>query len=222
MKILVVEDDRRMSAILRRGLTAEGFTVDVASDGDEGLWKASEFAYDAVVLDLMLPGRNGFEVSRQLRADGNWTPILVLTARDSERDETTSLGSGADDYLAKPFSFPVLVARLRALLRRTSGGLPVPVEAGDLRIDEARHRCWRGDDEVSLTAREFAVLEQLVRRCGEVVSKAQLLDAVWDYTFEGDPNIVEVYIRRLRRKVDEPFGRQSIETVRGVGYRINA
>jgi two-component system OmpR family response regulator len=220
MKILVVEDDRRMSAILRRGLTAEGFTVDIAADGDEGFWKASEFAYDALVLDLMLPGRNGFEVSRQLRAAGNWTPILVLTARDSERDETTSLGAGADDYLAKPFSFPVLVARLRALLRRTSGGVPVPVEVGDLRLDETRHRCWRGGDEVTLTAREFAVLEHLVRRNGEVVSKTQLLDGVWDYSFEGDPNIVEVYIRRLRRKIDQPYGRHSIETVRGVGYRI--
>jgi DNA-binding response OmpR family regulator len=220
VKILVVEDDRRMSSILRRGLTAEGFTVDVASDGEDGLWKATEFMYDAVVLDLMLPGRNGFEVSRQLRASGNWTPILVLTARDSERDETTSLGSGADDFLAKPFSFPVLVARLRALLRRTSGGAPVPVEVGDLRLDASRHRCWRGDQEVSLTAREFAVLEHLVRRMGQVVSKAQLLEGVWDYSFDGDPNIVEVYVRRLRRKIDEPYGRHSIETVRGVGYRI--
>ncbi len=220
MKVLLVEDDRRIAATVVKGLSAEGFTVDVAFDGMEGLWKASEYHYDALVLDLMLPGWNGFQISRKLRDQGNWTPILVLTARDAEADETESLDSGADDFLTKPFSFPVLTARLRALLRRTAGGAPAPVEVGDLRLDPQRHRCWRGDLEVTLTAREFSVLEFLVRRAGHVVSKLEILDGVWDREFEGDPNIVEVYVRRLRRKIDEPFGRADIETVRGAGYRL--
>lgn len=220
MKVLLVEDDRRIAATVVKGLSAEGFSVDVAFDGMEGLWRATEYRYDALVLDLMLPGWNGFQISRTLRDQGNWTPILVLTARDAEADETLSLDSGADDFLTKPFSFPVLIARLRALLRRTSGGAPAPVQVGDLRLDSQRHRCWRGDDEVTLTAREFSVLEFLVRRAGHVVSKLEILDGVWDHEFEGDPNIVEVYVRRLRRKIDEPYCRADIETVRGAGYRL--
>ena len=151
---------------------------------------------------------------------GDWTPILVLTARDGEFDETRALDCGADDYFTKPFSFPVLVAHLRALLRRTSGGIPAPIQVGDLRLDSLRHRCWRGDTEIRLTAREFQVLEYLIRHAGFMASKAAILDGVWDYDFEGDPNVVEVYIRRLRRKIDEPFGRHDIETVRGAGYRL--
>ena len=220
MKVLLVEDDHRIAAILKRGLDAEGFSVDISHDGLDGLWRATERHYDVLVLDLMLPGCDGFEISRRLRAHDIWTPILVLTARDTEQDETAALDSGADDFLTKPFSFPVLVARLRALLRRTAGGGPVPVQVGDLRLDSGQHRCWRADTEVPLTAREFAVLEFLVRRTGLVVSKAQILDGIWDYDFEGDSNIVEVYIRRLRRKIDEPYGRTDIETVRGVGYRL--
>ena len=220
MKVLLVEDDRRIAATVKRGLDAEGFSVDVAFDGLEGLWKATEYHYDVLVLDLMLPGHNGFEISRKLRDQGNWTPILVLTAKDGEIDETQALDCGADDYLTKPFSFPVLIARLRALLRRTTGGAPAPVQLGDLRLDPARHRCWRGETEIGLTAREFSVLEFLLRRSGLVVSKLEILNGVWEYDFEGDPNIVEVYVRRLRLKIDEPYARADIETVRGAGYRL--
>jgi two-component system OmpR family response regulator len=220
MKVLVVEDDKKIAAAVKRGLDAEGFSVEVAFDGDDGLWRASEHQYDLLILDLMLPGYNGFEICRMLRHRGDWTPILVLTARDGEGDQTRALDTGADDYLIKPFSFPVLVAHVRALLRRTSGRAPVPLEVGDLRLDPARHRCWRGDTEIELTAREFSVLEYLVRRAGAVTPKFEILSGVWEYDFDGDPNIVEVYIRRLRRKIDEPFGRHDIETVRGAGYRL--
>jgi two-component system OmpR family response regulator len=220
MKVLLVEDDSRIATAIKRGLDSEGFTVEVCLDGEDGLWRATEYHYDLLILDLMLPGRNGFEVCRALRAQGNWTPILVLTARDGEHDETHALDTGADDYLTKPFSFSVLVAHVRALLRRTSGGSPAPIVIGDLRLDPDRHRCWRGDVEIHLTAREFAVLHFLVRRAGMVVSKSEIIDGVWEYDFDGDPNIVEVYLRRLRRKVDEPFGRHDLETVRGAGYRL--
>ena len=220
MKLLLVEDDATLAATLRRGLEAEGYGVEVATDGDDGLWRASEGVFDLVVLDIMLPGRNGYRVCAALREAGVWTPILMLTAKDGELDEAEALDTGADDFLTKPFSFTVLVARIRALLRRSAERTVAPATVGDLRIDPAGRRAWRGDDEVALTAREFDVLELLVRRAGEVLSKDKILAAVWDSDFDGDPNIVEVYVRRLRRKVDEPYGRRSIETVRGAGYRI--
>ncbi|MGH9209928.1 MAG: response regulator transcription factor [Acidimicrobiales bacterium] len=220
MKLLLVEDDKKIATAVKRGLEAEGFTVEVAFDGTDGLWRATEGVYDLVILDILLPGRNGYQICADLRAAGIWTPILMLTAKDGDLDEAEALETGADDYLTKPFSFPVLVARVRALLRRAAGRDPVPVAVGDLRIDPGQRRVWRGDVEVALTTREFDVLEFLVRRAGQVLAKHEILAGVWDYDFAGDPNIVEVYVRRLRRKLDEPFGRQSIETVRGAGYRI--
>jgi two-component system OmpR family response regulator len=220
VKLLLVDDDAKLAASVRRGLTAEGFTVEIAADGVEGLWRASEGTYDLIVLDIMLPGRNGYDVCRELRRAENWTPILMLTAKDGSLDEAEALDTGADDYLTKPFSFAGLVAHIRALLRRTRGGSPAPVSVGDLSLDPIRRRVWRGSTEVSLTAREFEVLEFLVRRCGQVLSKQAILDGVWDIGFDGDPNIVEVYVRRLRRKIDEPHGRTTIDTVRGAGYRV--
>jgi DNA-binding response OmpR family regulator len=222
MKLLLVEDDAKVATAVSRGLRAEGYAVETASDGIDGLWMATQGAYDLIILDIMLPGRNGYRVCADLRAAGNWTPILMLTAKDGDLDEAEALDSGADDYLTKPFSFPVLVARVRALLRRAGGRDPVPVEVGDLRIEPAERRVWRGEVEVSLTAREFDVVELLVRRAGQVLSKDEILARVWEDDFAGDPNIVEVYIRRLRRKLDEPFGRHSIETIRGAGYRLVA
>ena len=222
MKILLVEDDRTIAAAVRRGLEGEGFSVDVSYDGSEGLWKALEQRFDLVVLDLMLPGLGGYDVCRAMRQHGNWTPVLVLTAKDGAHDQADALDLGADDYLTKPFSFLVLVAHVRALLRRTNGGQVVPVQVGDLRLDSARHRCWRGDVEIPLTAREFSLLEYLMRRAGRVNPKLEILQGVWDFDFDGDPNIVEVYIGRLRRKIDEPFGRHDVETVRGAGYRLAA
>jgi len=224
MRVLVVEDDERMARAVQRGLQSEGFAVDVALDGTDGLWHATEFAYDALVLvlDVMLPGIDGYELCRRLRAAGNWAPILVLTARDGELDETRALDLGADDYLAKPFSYQVLVARLRALLRRGRPARPTVLTAGDLRLDPATHAVWRGDTPVALSPRQFAVLELFMRRPGEVLSKAVILEHVWDFAFEGDPNIVEVYVGQLRRRIDEPFGRQSLQTIRLVGYRLDA
>lgn len=222
MKILVVEDERALASALRRGLQAEGFEVDIANNGDDGLWMAREREYDAVVLDIMLPGRNGYQICRDLRDEGNWVPILMLTAKDGEFDEAEGLDTGADDYLTKPFSFVVLVARIRAMLRRGAAEHFDAFTIGDLRLDAVAHRCWRGETEINLTAREVAVLGFLMRQKGGTVSKRQILDNVWDYDFEGDPNIVEVYVRRLRKKLDEPFGARTITTVRGVGYRIQS
>ena len=220
MKLLLVEDDTKIAAAVKRGLEAEGFTVEVAVDGEDGLWRATEGTFDLVILDIMLPGRNGYRICADMRAAGDWTPILMLTAKDGDLDEAEALDTGADDFLTKPFSFAVLVARVRALLRRAPDRTVVPAAVGDLRIDPARRRVWRGEQEIRLTAREFDVLALLVRHAGEVFSKDQILAGVWDSDFEGDPNIVEVYVRRLRRKVDEPFARRTIETVRGAGYRV--
>jgi len=222
VRVLVVEDDERMARAIQRGLQSEGFAVDVALDGTNGLWHATEFTYDALVLDVMLPGIDGYELCRRLRAAGNWAPILVLTARDGELDETRALDLGADDYLAKPFSYQVLVARLRALLRRGRPARPTVLTAGDLRLDPATHAVWRGDTPVALSPRQFAVLELFMRRPGEVLSKTVILEHVWDFAYEGDPNIVEVYVGQLRRRIDEPFGRQSLQTIRLVGYRLDA
>ena len=191
MKVLVIEDDQRTAAALRRGLEAEGYAVDIATDGNDGLWMATEVGADVIVLDIMLPGRNGYRVCGELRERGIWTPILMLTAKDGEWDEAEGLDTGADDYLVKPFSFPVLLARLRALLRRGAEG-PTPLTVGDLRIDPRRRRTFRGECEIALTARQFDVLEFLVRRAGEVQSKSDLLAGVWPHDFEGDPNVVEV------------------------------
>ena len=221
MRILLVEDDQQVARAVERGLRAEGFAVDVAADGPEGLWFARECRYDVVVLDLMLPGASGYEVCRRLRADENWTPVLVLTARDGAEDETRALDTGADDFLAKPFSYPVLLARLRALVRRGASERPCTLTAGDLRLDPASHRAWRGATPVELTPRQFSLLELLMRRAGEVLSKAVILEHVWDFAFEGDPNIVEVYVRQLRQRIDLPFGRSSLQTVRLVGYRLD-
>ena len=222
MRVLVVEDEKRLAAGLKKGLEAEGFAVDVALDGADGVWRAQEHPYDVIVLDIMLPGINGYRVCATLREEGIWTPILMLTAKDGEWDEVEALDTGADDYLVKPFNFAVLVARLRALLRRGDRTRPVVLEVGDLRLDPAARQAFRGDTVVALTARELSLLEYLMRRAGEVVSKRDVLDHVWDYDFEGDPNIVEVYVRHLRNKLDRPFGRDSIETVRGAGYRLQA
>jgi DNA-binding response OmpR family regulator len=222
VKVLVVEDEVRLAGAIRRGLEREGFSVDVALDGDEGLWRARENHYDAMVLDIMLPGQNGYQVCAALREADVWTPILMLTAKDGELDHAEALDTGADDFLTKPFSFVVLVAHLRALVRRGGKERPTVLSAGDLRLDPARHRCWRGDTEIELTSRQFSLLEFLMRRAGEVTSKAEILENVWDDAFEGDLNIVEVYVGYLRKKIDVPFGRRSIETIRLVGYRLDA
>ena len=220
MRVLVVEDERQLAAGLRNGLASEGFAVDVALDGTDGLWMAREHPYDVIVLDIMLPGVNGYRLCSALRRDGIWTPILMLTAKEGELDEVEALDSGADDYLTKPFSYAVLVARLRALLRRGARERPAVLEAGDLRLDPAAKRAWRGQVEVELAARELALLEFLLRRRGEAVATQEILQHVWDDEFEGDPNIVEVYVRHLRNKLDRPFGRAAIQTVRGTGYRL--
>jgi len=220
-RVLVIEDERRVAAAIKRGLEAEGFAVDAVFDGDDGLWMAREQPYDAIVLDLMLPGQNGYQICAALRDEGNWTPILMLTAKHGEYDEAEAFDTGADDFLAKPFSYVVLVARLRSLLRRGARERPVELNVAGLRLDPAGRRAWRDATEIRLTAREFAVLEFLARRVDEVVSKSEILGAVWDYEFEGDPNNVEVYVRRLRRKIDEPFDTSTIDTIRGAGYRLN-
>ena len=222
MRVLVVEDEPRLAEGLRAGLVADGFAVDVALTGPDGLWLAREEPFDVIVLDLMLPGINGYRICQTLRGEGIWTPILMLTAKDGEWDEVEGLDTGADDYLTKPFSHAVLVARLRALLRRGAPERPAVLSAGDLRLDPASRRAWRGDTELALTSRELSLLEFLLRRRGEVLSKREILAHVWDFDFDGDPNIVEVYVRHLRDKLDRPFGRAAIETLRGSGYRLAA
>ena len=220
MRLLVVEDETRLAEGLKRGLEAEGFAVDVAANGTDGLWLAREQHYAAILLDIMLPGMNGYFVCRALREADDWTPVLMLTAKDGDWDQVEALDTGADDYLTKPFSFAVLVARVRALIRRGAAPRPAVLTAGDLELDPATRAVRRGGTAVELTAREFAVLEFLMRRAGEVVSKREILEGVWDFDFDGDPNIVEVYVRHLRNKVGRPFAREGIQTLRGAGYRL--
>jgi len=220
MHILLVEDEPLLAESIRSGLTAEGFNVEVMTNGVDGLWAATEGTFDAVVLDIMLPQLNGYAVLEQLRAREVWTPVLMLTAKDGELDQADAFDLGADDYLTKPFSFLLLVSRLRALIRRGAPARPVVLTAGDLEVDPARRKVRRGGTEIHLTPREFAVLHYLMRRDGDAATKTEILENVWDASFEGDVNIVEVYVGYLRRKIDLPFGRQTIETVRGRGYRI--
>ncbi|MEV8512231.1 response regulator transcription factor [Dactylosporangium sp. NPDC051484] len=224
MRVLVVEDEVDLAETIRDGLAAEGFTVDLVHTGVDGLWAATETpygAYDAVVLDIMLPGLSGYEVCRQLREREVWTPVLMLTAKDGEYDQADAFDLGADDYLTKPFSFVVLVARLRALIRRGAPQRPVVLSAGDLRLDPVQRRVTRGSDEVSVTAREFALLEFMLRHPGDVLSRTAIIENVWDAHFDGDPNIVEVYVGYLRKKIDHPYARTAIRTVRGAGYRLD-
>lgn len=220
MRVLVVEDELKMAALIRRGLTEQGLTADVAGTGEDALGAARARAYDAIVLDVMLPGIDGFETCRRLRLEGVWSPVLMLTARGALEDRVAGLDGGADDYLTKPFSFAELLARLRALVRRGQSERPSIVEVGDLRLDPATHQAWRGEAEVVLSAREFALLEVFMRSPGHVLNRSQLLDQVWEYDYEHRSNVIEVYIRYLRRKIDLPFGVTSLETVRGAGYRL--
>ncbi len=220
MRILVVEDELKMASLLRRGLAEEGHAVDVARTGDDALWMAGAAEYDAIVLDLMLPGVDGIEVCRRVRESGVWAPVIMLTARDGVADRVAGLDAGADDYLAKPFSFAELLARLRALVRRGGVERPSVLEVGDLRLDPATRQVWRGPTEITLSAKEFALLETFMRRPGQVLSRYQLLEHAWDYAYENRSNVVDVYVRYLRDKVDRPFGHDSLETVRGAGYRL--
>jgi len=220
VRVLVVEDEVKMAALIRRGLHEEGMAVDVATRGEEALWRAGSAPYDAIVLDVMLPGIDGFEVCRRLRDDGIWAPVLMLTARDAVEDRVAGLDGGADDYLTKPFSFAELLARIRALARRGPVERPAVLEVGDLRLDPSTHQAWRGEAEISLSAKELSLLEAFMRRAGQVLSRLQLLVHAWDYDYENRSNVVDVYVRYLRKKIDEPFGRDSIETVRGAGYRL--
>ena len=222
MRVLVVEDEESLAAALQRGLRAEGFAVDTCGTGDEGLARARTGDYDALVLDVMLPGLSGYRVVQTLRAEGVWVPVLMLTAKDGEHDQADALDLGADDYLTKPFSFVVLVARLRALLRRGAPARPAVLRAGDLTLDPAGRRVARGEVAIELTAKEFSLLEHLLRHCDEVVSKSELLAHVWDAHLDSDLNLVEVYVGYLRRKVDAPFGRTQLQTVRGAGYRLSS
>ena len=220
MRILVVEDEEKLGRLLVRGLGEEGHPADLAGSGEEALGLVGAVPYDAIVLDVMLPGIDGFAVCAELRARGNWTPVLMLTARDGLDDRIAGLDTGADDYLAKPFAFSELLARLRALGRRPAAGRPTEIEVGDLRLDPATHRAWRGEVELDLTAKEFILLEVFMRNAGVALTRAQLLDSGWDIAFESRSNVVDVYVRYLRDKIDRPFGSSSLETVRGVGYRL--
>jgi two-component system, OmpR family, response regulator len=220
MRVLVVEDEVRTAALLRRGLSEAGYSVDVAVDGPDAVWRASEFSYDAVVLDVMLPGYDGLEVCRRLRGRGRWAPVLMLTARGDLAARVRGLDSGADDYLAKPFSFDELFARLRALIRRGAPERPTLVQCGDLRLDPATRRVWRGDIELALSPKEFALLELFLRHPGQVLTRTRILEHVWDYSYDGGSNVIDQYVGYLRRKIDRPFGVTQLETVRGVGYRL--
>ena len=220
MRALVVEDELKMAALIQRGLVEEGYAADVARTGEEAVWMARATPYDAIVLDVMLPGQNGLEVCRLLRESGVWSPILMLTARDGVEDKVSGLDSGADDYLTKPFSFAELLARLRALTRRGPSERPAVLEVGSLRLDPATRQAWRGDVEIDLSAKEFALLETFMRRAGDVLSRLDLLEHAWDYAYENKSNVVDVYVGYLRGKIDSPFGTDSLETVRGAGYRL--
>jgi two-component system, OmpR family, response regulator len=220
MRVLVIEDHAAMADLVQRGLREEGHAVDVAVDGEDGVWMATEADYDAIVLDVMLPGADGFEVCRRLREAGRWTPVLMLTARDGVDDRVRGLDVGADDYLTKPFSFVELAARLRALLRRGAPERPPVLVVGDLTLDPSTRKVRRGDESIDLTAKEFAVLELFMRHPGRVLSRTEVIEHVWDFAFDGDSNVVDVYVGYLRNKIDRPFGRETIQTVRGAGYRL--
>jgi two-component system OmpR family response regulator len=222
MRILIVEDEVKMAALVRRGLREEGHVADIAARGEDALWMAGSTSYDAILLDVMLPGIDGFETCRRLRADGVWAPVLMLTARDAVEDRIAGLDGGADDYLAKPFSFGELLARLRALARRGAIEKPAVLDVGDLRLDPATRQLWRAGAEIRLSTKEFALMETFMRRPGQVLDRYQLLEHAWDYEYENRSNVVDVYVRYLREKVDRPFGVESIETVRGAGYRLRA
>jgi len=220
MRLLVVEDDVKMASLLKRGLEREGYAVDVVANGEDAIWAGTEVPYDAVILDAMIPAPDGFEVCQQLRYAGRWMPVVMLTARDAVEDRVRGLDAGADDYLPKPFAFAELFARVRALLRRGTSERPTALQAGDLRLDPAAKTVTRGGTEVTLSAKELALLELLLRHKGEVLSRTAILDHVWDFAYDGTSNVVDVYIRYLRDKIDRPFGRDAIETVRGSGYRL--
>jgi DNA-binding response OmpR family regulator len=222
MKLLVIEDDLRLAESLRRGLIAEGHTAEFAIDGNDGLWRASQQRFDAIILDILLPKRNGYSVCAELRKAGVWTPILVLTAKDGEYDIAEALDSGADDYLTKPFSFVVLNARLRAICRRVTGERPVVLRVDDLTLDPASRKCDRNGVDIPLTRKEFAILELLFRNTGQVTGKAEIMAQAWDFAHSGDSNVVEVFVSRLRRKIDTPFGTQNLRTIWGVGYELRS
>jgi two-component system OmpR family response regulator len=220
MRVLIVEDELKMASLVHRGLAEDGHAADVATNGEDAVWMAQAHPYDAIVLDVMLPGLSGFETCRRIRNAGIWTPVLMLTARDAVEDRVAGLDTGADDYLTKPFSFAELSARLRALSRRGDVERPTELVVGDLRLDPGSRRVWRGEAEISLSPKEFALLETFMRRPGQVLSRYQLLEHAWDFAFESRSNVVDVYVRYLREKIDRPFGRSSLATVRGVGYRL--
>ncbi len=222
MRVLVVDDQVRMAGLIKRGLEEEGYAVDVVGDGTDAVWMATENAYDAIVLDVMLPGIDGFEVCRRIREAQQWAPVLIVSARSEVDDRVKGLDVGADDYLVKPFSFVELAARLRALTRRGKQERPALLQVGDLRLDPASHLAWRGETELALSAKEFALLELFLRHPGEVITRTRIIDNIWDFAFEGVSNVVDQYVAYLRRKIDKPFGREDLETVRGAGYRLRA